>query len=253
MSRPYRRRRRSHSRLANGSTQPPAGTVIYGVRPGLFSRGLGESPGGVAPPVALRTGRDSLPSSGVGLLSLMVTWWFHPIDRVNANQFVATGVRGSQHRPDRLCRFRVRSRAGVLIRRTVPAMATTIIGFVAARLAFTHWIRPHLLAAAHAVTPLSSASNIGFQGDPSGAVTFIATNPHIPNAWTISSRIVDNAARTPTTQTLHTFLQRICPNIGAAPNSGGTGRPAPTTFQDCIAHLSAKFHLAVTYQPASRY
>jgi hypothetical protein len=43
MSRPYRRRRRSHSRRANGSTQPPAGTVIYGVRPGLFSRGLSQA------------------------------------------------------------------------------------------------------------------------------------------------------------------------------------------------------------------
>jgi hypothetical protein len=184
-----------------------------------------------------------------------VTWWFHPIDRVNANQFVATvfEVRNIAPIGYAAFAFALAVTAGVLIRRTVPAMATTIIGFVAARLAFTHWIRPHLLAAAHAVTPLSSASNIGFQGDPSGAVTFIATNPHIPNAWTISSRIVDNAARTPTTQTLHTFLQRICPNIGAPPNSGGTGRPAPTTFQDCIAHLSAKFHLAVTYQPASRY
>ena len=191
-----------------------------------------------------------------GLLSLMVTWWFHPIDRVNANQFVATvfEVRNIAPIGYAAFAFALAVTAGVLIRRTVPAMATTIVGFVAARLAFTHWIRPHLLAAAHAVTPLSSASNIGFQGDPSsGAVTFIATNPHTPNAWTISSRIVDNAGRTPTKQTLHTFLQRICPNIGAPPKSGGTGRPSPTTFQDCIAHLSAKFHLAVTYQPASRY
>jgi hypothetical protein len=133
-------------------------------------------------------------------------------------------------------------------------MGATIIGFVAARLAFTHWIRPHLLAPFHVATPLSSASNIGFQADPStGAATFIATNPHIPNAWTISSRIVDNAGRTPSTQTLQTFLRRFCPNVGAPANSGGTGGTAPTTFQDCIAHLSAKFHLVVTYQPASRY
>jgi hypothetical protein len=133
-------------------------------------------------------------------------------------------------------------------------MGATIVGFIAARLAFTHWIRPHLLAAAHLATPLTSASNIGFQGDPStGAATFIATNPHIPNALTISSRIVDSTGRTPTAQTLHTFLQRVCPNVGGPANSGGSGGTAATTFQNCIAHLSAKFHLAVTYQPASRY
>jgi hypothetical protein len=115
-------------------------------------------------------------------------------------------------------------------------------------------LNPHLLAPLHAATPLSSASNIGFQGDPStAAATFIATNPHIPNAWTISSRIVDNAGRTATTQTLHTFLQRVCPNVGVPAKSGGGGSTSPTAFQACVAHLSAKFHLAVTYQPTSRY
>ena len=191
-----------------------------------------------------------------GLLSLMVTWWFRPIDRVNANQLVATvfEVRNIAPIGYAAFAFALAVTAGVLIRRTVPAMAATIVGFTAARLAFTHWIRPHLLPAAHAATPLTSASNIGFQGDPSGELTFIATNPHTPNAWTISSRIVDNAGRTPTAKTLHTFLQTMCPHIGAPPTSGGTDRPvAPTTFQDCVAHLSARFHLAVTYQPAGRY
>jgi hypothetical protein len=70
-------------------------------------------------------------------------------------------------------------------------MATTIIGYVAIRPAFAHWIRPHLVAPAHTVTPLSSASNLGFQAGPSGSVSFIAAHPYIPNAWTISSQILD--------------------------------------------------------------
>ena len=186
----------------------------------------------------------------------MVTWWHHPIDLVNANQYAWTVFDARDIAPIGYTAFAfaLAVTAGALIRRTVPAMATTIVGYVAARLAFTHWIRPHLLSPAHTVTPLSSASNLGFQGSPSGGVSFIAAHPYIPNAWTISSQILDKAGHAPTAQTLHVFLQRFCPNIGAPPLAGGTGRrPAPTTFQDCFAHLSAKFHLAVTYQPASRY
>ena len=184
-----------------------------------------------------------------GLLSLIVTWWFRPIDRVNANQFVATVFEARNIAPIgyTVFAFALAVTAGALIRRTVPAMAATMVGFVAARLAFTHWIRPHLLAALHLAAPLSSASDIGFQaGQSSGAVTFIATNPHIPSAWTISSQIVDNAGRTATTQTLHAFLERVCPKI-----AGGAG--GSSAFQVCVAHLSATFHLLVTYQPSSRY
>ena len=184
-----------------------------------------------------------------GLLSLIVTWWISPIDRVNMNRFVARPYSGSHIAPIGYAAFAfaLGVAAGALIRRTLPAMATTLVGFVAARLAFTSWIRPHLLGAFHAVKPLSSASDIGFQaGRSSGEVTFVATNPHIANAWTISSQIVDKAGRTATSQTLHAFLERVCPTI-ASRAAGGSA------FQPCVAHLSASFHLAVTYQPASRY
>ncbi len=149
--------------------------------------------------------------------------------------------------------------ASALIRRTLPAMATTLVAFVGARLIVTYWIRPHLIGPAHTTTALQSATNIGFEGGPLGE-TFVAGNPSIPNTWVLSSRIVDAAGRAPTTQSLHRFLQTACPDIGAppvdggAPSVGGGHQPAnQETFQACINQLSAKFHLAVTYQPASRY
>jgi hypothetical protein len=37
------------------------------------------------------------------------------------------------------------------------------------------------------------------------------------------------------------------------PVSGGGRPPSEETFQTCVSQLSAKFHLAVTYQPAGRY
>jgi hypothetical protein len=62
----------------------------------------------------------------VGLLSLMVTWWFHPIDRVNANQFVATVFEVRQRL--RLAARRIHRHCGRLRRR---------------RNAGAHWMAPH--------------------------------------------------------------------------------------------------------------
>jgi hypothetical protein len=121
----------------------------------------------------------------------------------------------------------------------------------------TYWIRPHLIAPSHTSAGFGSATNLGFEsGGPSG-VTFVAGPPSIPNAWVYSDRIVDKAGHAPTSQFLHTFLLRVCPNIGAPPRQTPTGaraRPgSPADFQACITKLSAKFHETVTYQPAGRY
>ena len=53
--------------------------------------------------------------------------------------------------------------AGVLIRRTLPAMAVTLVGFVAVRLSFAFWVRPHLLA------PLTSSQPLDEPGDAAAA------------------------------------------------------------------------------------
>src|SRR5207253_1271401 len=143
--------------------------------------------------------------------------------------------------------------AGVLIRRTVPAMATTLVAFVGTRLAMTYWVRPHLIAPAHTSAGFDSASNLGFAtGGPSG-LTFVAGPPHIPNAWVYSAQIVDKAGQAPTSHSLHTYLVKVCPNIGTPPRSTPTGAQArpgnPDAFQACVTKMSARFHEAVTYQP----
>jgi len=72
-----------------------------------------------------------------GFLGLMLTWWASPIDTVNMNRF-APGVfdqRGMVAIGYAAFAFALGVTAGVLIRRTLPAMATTLVAFVAARLA----------------------------------------------------------------------------------------------------------------------
>jgi hypothetical protein len=118
-----------------------------------------------------------------------------------------------------------------------------------------YWVRPQLITPENTSMALSSSSGLGFGPGPLG-VTFTADTPNIPNAWALSSQIVDNAGRAPTATYLHQFLYNSCPNIVAPtpPPSNATRAPAnQATFQDCITQLSTQLHLAVTNQPADRY
>ena len=83
--------------------------------------------------------------AAAGLLSLMATWWASPIDRVNANRlspgvFAARDIVPVSYAA---FAFAVGVTAGLIIRRTVPALAATLAAFFGARLAMTYWVRPH--------------------------------------------------------------------------------------------------------------
>jgi hypothetical protein len=190
-----------------------------------------------------------------GLFSLMVTWWFSPIDRVNMNR-ITPGVfdeRGLVAIGYAAFAFAVGALAGALLRRTMPAILSTLVAFAGARLAMTYWLRAHLIAPAHTTAVLRSASMVGFEGAGPGAVTFVARGTRIPNAWVYSAQIVDGAGRAPTASSMHAFLRSACPNIGAPPADGGAHAVSEEAFEACVTRLSASFHLAVSYQPASRY
>jgi hypothetical protein len=212
--------------------------------------------------LAVRVGVMGLLSvAATGLFTLMVTWWSSPIDRANLNQFGSTfGLRDIVPIGYAAFAFVVGLTAGVLIRRTVPAMAATLVVFVAARETATFWLRPHLLPPAHLVAQITSPDQIGFSLSSSGLQVF-GNAQNIPNAWVLSSDVVNNSGHAPSTQ----FLKSACPSLLSGSPSGGSGGGLlhrrvsvqgggpPAAFQDCAAKLSARFHEVITYQPASRY
>jgi len=81
-----------------------------------------------------------------GLMSLMVTWWESPIDSTGRFELLLFTERGITLIGYALFAFALGVAAGVLIRRVQPAMVTTLVGFIAARVAVTVWVRPHLTA-----------------------------------------------------------------------------------------------------------
>jgi hypothetical protein len=215
--------------------------------------------------LAVKLGVGALASvAAAGVLSLLATWWFSPIDTVNRQIFGTLDVRDIAPIGYAAFAFALGATLGLLMRRLLPAMAVTLVGFVAARLAVTFWVRPHLIPPLHATLPLtSSGTNIGFSLSPSGGLSMFG-GASVPNALVTSSSIVNASGQSPSSQ----FLTRACPDLGnpAVPPPGassgavhiGIGHAVkapvgPSGFQSCIDHVAAKYHLLVSYQPANRY
>ena len=195
-----------------------------------------------------------------GLASWLVSWWFAPIDVVNMNRFepsvftargiVAIGYAGFA--------FALGVATGALTRRTLPAMAATLLGFVAARIGFALVVRPHLLAPRHVVFALAQGHSVGFLGSPS-SVRLVADAPMIPNGWATSATLVDRAHHALSATQLHDLLVRTCPTIAA----GLPQHPGPVTkgpaglvggaFVPCLRALSHHVQLLVSYHPPSHY
>jgi hypothetical protein len=165
-----------------------------------------------------------------GLLSLIVTWWSSPIDRVNMNQFTSVfDQRGVVPIGYAAFAFALGATAGVLIRRTLPAMAATLVAFVTVRVFITFWVRPHLMAPVHKASALHMTAGMTYNQANNGPLTVIGAKP---GAWVFSARIVDASGHAVT----GSFLGR-----GACLQSRGSSA--------CIGKLRE----VLVYQPASRY
>jgi ABC-type transport system involved in multi-copper enzyme maturation permease subunit len=194
-----------------------------------------------------------------GLLSLMITWWANPLDKVNANRFTPPyfDERGIVAIGYAAFAIALGITIGLLIRRTVPAMATTLAAFVAIRLAMILWIRPHLIAPLHKINNLDP-NTMGLRSTNAGSYSFLPPSPNLPNAWIYSSRLVDNGGQVLT----HHFLTSACPRLEAVAGKPGpvlenVRTKAPTDFRhvmhDCVVAVGTKFHELTTYQPANNY
>jgi len=203
-----------------------------------------------------------------GLLSLMVTWWASPIDHAaslagGSVQVAAgggDGVHSSWYVLDRLepVVFAARGVAplgyaafavalgvtvGVLLRRTLPAMAVTLVAFAVIQVLVPNLVRPHLVPPAHVTAPLN-VQTASFQpaetvGSAVGEIR-VTQNFTKPDAWVLSNIII-----TPSGAGL-TVPPQACTFGAAGPDPAGLG--------DCKSALAA-MHLRqyVTYQPASRF
>jgi hypothetical protein len=190
----------------------------------------------------------------VGLVSWMVTWWSSPVDTLNASRLSTTVFDSAYIAPIGYAAFgfALGVAAGVLWRRTVPAMATTMVAFAAVRLPFTHFLRPRLMSPVTQNVSLKQAGNFGFERGPSG-LSFVFGDPAQSSSLIVSDSVVGNNGGSVTQRWLRDNCHSLL-NLGqpTSPKGAPTG-VRPTAFNDCIDKVVASFHQVVIFQPASRF
>jgi hypothetical protein len=172
-----------------------------------------------------------------GLFSLAVSWWASPIDKAKMNRMLPEvfAARGIVPIGVAAFAFVLGVTAGVLIRRTVPAMAVTLVVVVAAQVAMPMFVRPHLMAPVHATGPLNTSSIAELQLADGNRMSVVGT-VNQPGAWVLSNRSITTSG--------HLFT-------GPA-NTQVCNRT--TSPEKCIEWVDT-LHLRqqVSYQPASRF
>ncbi len=113
----------------------------------------------------------------VGVFAAAFTTWATPIDDVGNRIGTANfGQRGIVPISYALFALTLGTLLGLVIRRTLPAMAATVVTFIAVRMAFQQAVRPHLIAPVEMVSPTFDQRSLG--------------------GWVLSTRTVDAAGRT---------------------------------------------------------
>lgn len=207
--------------------------------------------------LAIKLGVVGLASVVVaGLLSLMVTWWSSPIDRVTMSPFAGFDQRDIVPIGYAAFAFALGATAGLVIRRTLPAMAVSLIGFVAIRLAVYEWVRPNLITPDYLTVPNAAIAG-GPDAPGQGALPL--------SDWIISDQTINATGQVigrnglvghgvsvgNSPQGITIGGVGSCPNFTLPPPTGRAGGPAGPLTQKCVDQLHVRD--ALTFQPGARY
>jgi hypothetical protein len=162
--------------------------------------------------------------------SLVFTWWSVPFDRVGNRIGTANfGQRGIAPIGYAIFALVLGTLLGAIIRRTLPAMAATLVGFFVVRFGVQLVVRPHLLAPVTASRPTTLYGSPELSSPTSGA-------------WVLSTKTADAAGHVVSSGTVDNALAGAC-NLGR--QSTGDELAA------CARRLG--FHDVVRMQPGSRF
>jgi len=182
--------------------------------------------------------------AATGLLSLAVGWWSGPIDTaVNATATSVSPVgfwfprlapelfpaRGVVPVGYTAFAFMLGVTLGLLLRRLLPAMALTGVGYLAVQFGLSLWGRRALLAPEQLIMRINGDFNIDRRG------TILSRVPE-PGAWVTGEQLTDasgHAAAMPSW----------------APQCFGNGPRS----QACLTRMHQLYRVAVSYQPAGRF
>ncbi|MFJ8719700.1 ABC transporter permease subunit [Streptomyces violaceus] len=183
-----------------------------------------------------------------GAAAALLTWAARPFDEVVKEQFDAFvfGARNIAPIGYAAVAFTFGTVVGLLLRRTLPAMAVTLVVFLAFQFFFPNVVRPSLMPTDKATLPMTveainQAQNLGSLGG--GSVIGGVKIPDAPDAWIAET----SPLRTADGKTLNSAKFNDC--LDSPPKSGAGGTFGDTAV--CLAKLD--LHVDVLYHPSSRY
>jgi hypothetical protein len=198
--------------------------------------------------------------TAAGLASLAVSWWAGPVDKSAAGDFprmapLVFDARGIVPIGYAAFAFVLGVAVGMLLRRTLAAMAVALAVFVVVQVAMPVLVRPHLVAPVHAsiAISVSNLDSIMIASRGTGRLTLQAPDTsniagRFAGAWILSSQTVDPAGHAidniPVAQ-VQACRPPASPPPQARPGEGLTA---------CLAQVTRLgYRQHVTYQPASRF
>ena len=153
-------------------------------------------------------------------VSAIVTWWSGTLNSLDGNRFDPGKFDVQNLMPVAYALFGVALglAAGAVLRRVLPALAVTVVGFVGVRLIISTYVRPYYESAVRLIQPLSKDQNV-----PSGS--WILSRDIVQHGQSVSGKLA--------------FPQECL-------------KPATRAASDaCLSQHG--FSSLLKYQPASRY
>ena len=178
-----------------------------------------------------------------GVLAALTTWWASPTNAEHGSEFYPGRFDVLYLVPVAYAVFAMALGicAGALIRRTVPAMAVTLGGFIAGRLAVTLWVRSHYLSPVTVVRGLLAPIRL------TGSYWLLSQGTRNPAGQLMAGPQDQPAAfGVPVSS-----LPRACAGL-AKPTGGMTSSSTGGLTSSCRAALTG-FRSFVSYQPGSRF
>jgi hypothetical protein len=190
-----------------------------------------------------------------GVLSLVVTWWASPIDALsnesgdrgllNRMSPVVFAARGLVPIGYAAFAFVLGVAVGIVLRRTVAAMAVTLVLFFGVLLAMPYLVRPYVLPALTEDVAITETNVVGIRGSEQGVESMTVAEPH--GAWVLANETLDPSGNV--VSPLPRFVRDCVPRPDRddpPPSRGSIGA--------CMAQLGERGYTQhVAYQPGYRF
>ena len=180
-----------------------------------------------------------------GLASLLLTWAASPVDRLAGDRFgtLVFGARNIAPVAYAAFAFTLGTVVGVLVRRTLPAMALTAVVFAVVQFVMPNVVRPHLMAPVTVSRPMTAEAinEARALGSITGAP--VVKGLSVPDAW------VSDVSELRTADGRPLAADRFDRCFREPPRTGATGTFGDTAV--CLGRLD--LHVRLSYQPNHRY